>query len=557
MSRRAWRLFLALAILELVALGVVWRIRSVDEIDPQLNGPVELASAECEARPLPTRNYQPSTPDDHRDLAGGENLGLPGHRVIALYPDSVATFVSGTETARFQRVESGSFDLQEVTNLVDDPDWLAEVEPGLFEAGAGIFQQPGSELEITQPGVRELRLLDQPGVMLFARGGKVTVDGVRITSWDSALEAFDPDPLDGRPFMLFQDGSDALIENSEIIGLGSDRGLSYGLTFRGYTTTGVLRNSKLSWNYFGLFTWEADGTVIEGNLFELNDVYGIDPHDRSRNLVIRDNISRCNGRHGIIISEDVISTEITNNETYANRLNGVMVDKRSHGAVVANNYSWGNLGDGIVVASSADVAVHDNRSYGNRVGIRLSQVGTEEITLTDNDVRTNRIGLEAAAEVKAIQLQGNQWLDNTQLGLLLASDGVTSIGDLVNGSDRAVDVRGDVELSAGTFRAESDGIVVRAGELTIEGSQVQAGEFGVRNDGSNNIEVRSSSIEASRALVGAAVIDSQTTTSDQFRLDDVVRLILIAGAVLTASVVLADVHRVTKGRAALGRGHRT
>ncbi len=540
MIRLAVRAVLVIAAALWLAVGVVVvRDFALTEADEST---LILPEPPCDPRPLPTRSYQPFEPARHLQMIGGVELGLPEHRAIALTPDSIALFVSGVEVARFDR-QFGPHTITEIARVIDDPDWLDEVEPGVFEVQAAIMQEPRSELEIRGPEVSELRLVNRPGVMLFGDNSRAVIDGVLLTSWDPELGSFDRESLDGRPFLLYQNGADVLLENSSFVGLGSDRNLSYGVTFRDYDTRAVLRNSTISWSYFGVYTWETEGTIVEDNLFELNDVYGIDPHDRSRELIIRNNVSRCNGRHGIIISEEVTDSLIEGNLSYANRLNGVMVDKKSHRAVVVDNVAWGNLGDGIVVAASGDVMIKNNESLGNRVGVRLTQEGTDGTILEQNDVRGNLVGFEALEAVGSVDLRSNQWVENQDIGLMLSSLEATATDETITGSTVGVDVRSPTELTGVAVSDATTGVVIRAGEVSLTDSEIRASKVGVRNDQAAPAVVEDSSVRSRRAIVGPAEIGRDSFTSDQFRLEDVIRLALVIGTGLAVMVALASVHR--------------
>src|SRR3546814_14775655 len=87
--------------------------------------------------------------------------------------------------------------------------------------------------------------------------------------------------------------------------------------------TGWLIDSEFYDNWYGFYCYEAEDVVIRGNDYHDNIKYGIDPHDRSRRLIIAGNKAHdTKEKHGIIVSREVDDSWIINNQAYDNALSG-------------------------------------------------------------------------------------------------------------------------------------------------------------------------------------------------------------------------------------------
>ena len=136
---------------------------------------------------------------------------------------------------------------------------------------------------------------------------------------------------------------------------------------------GRITGSRIVGNYYGLYSYEADGLVIAANAFVDNIVYGIDPHDRSRRLVIADNTATGTRRkHGIVVSRGVSESWIVGNRAIGNAGTGIVVDADSTDNVVAHNLAAANRGDGLSLFESGRNLLWGNLAIGNRKsGLRI------------------------------------------------------------------------------------------------------------------------------------------------------------------------------------------
>src|SRR3546814_16773 len=137
--------------------------------------------------------------------------------------------------------------------------------------------------------------------------------------------------------------------------------------------TGWLIDSEFYDNWYGFYCYEAEDVVIRGNDYHDNIKYGIDPHDRSRRLIIAGNKAHdTKEKHGIIVSREVDDSWIINNQAYDNALSGIVIDRNSVNNVVAHNRVYRNHADGITIYESPKTLIWQNLVSANlRHGIRV------------------------------------------------------------------------------------------------------------------------------------------------------------------------------------------
>lgn len=281
-------------------------------------------------------------------------------------------------------------------------------------------------LRLTASEVRTLRLASnaQGFVWLSVEGGRIIMDGVRVTSWDAARNDVDNDITDGRSYLLARTNGRMDILNSDLSYLGyalqeGERGGVYGVSWRiaegavgRHLMTGEVHNSRFHHNYFGAYTFGATGMIWQGNEFFENAVYGLDPHDDSNHFLVEGNRAYKNGKHGIIFSKRCFGNVIRENESFENGFHGIMLHEQSNGNVVVDNVASDNR-DGIVVSGSSNNLVAGNTMRGNLQGIRVSDGATANRIENNAILQTAKHGIRLYADAHANGVYGNRITDST------------------------------------------------------------------------------------------------------------------------------------------------
>ncbi len=309
---------------------------------------------------------------------------------------------------------------------------LAQVSPGIWELNADLVIQNGATLTLdAASGVKELRLQSLPSGLLgdvsaiTAQYGQIAIKGVHVTSWNGTGPDTDPaipsGGARGRAFiraLSYLDGSTPrestmTIADSDIGFLGYYAAEAYGVAYKargcGIATQSVCAalnvggsetGSRFHDNFMGTYTWGAQDMLFDGNTYENNKDYGLDPHDDSDYLTITNNLFTHNGNHGLICSQRCDHLVIRGNRSIDNghtpyvgpgddnpkdnQVHGIMLHRGVTDSVIENNEVSGQInGAGIAIFDSIGNTVRGNTISGNKYGVRFS-VGTRGTLVADN-----------------------------------------------------------------------------------------------------------------------------------------------------------------------------
>jgi mannuronan 5-epimerase len=291
-------------------------------------------------------------------------------------------------------VASGTFRLEQVAEAIARPDLLACTE-GACRLAAPLLVDHGATLVVDALALR----LEQDAGALISAAGDLVISEAEILGWNDRKDAPAATDAQGRRFRPWIAGLEAnrtTIRRSRLAHLGYDSNSTQGLAFTdadrepraGRPKIDLVAN-RIEDLWFGFFTWNAEGVRVLRNTFENNHVYGIDPHDATRDMLIAENFVRgTRDSHGIVMSRLIHDTVVTRNRSIGNGGAGFFLDKGSWNVTFAANESFDNETDGITVYESRDVRIIDNDVAGNgRAGIRIR--ASAAITITGNTIHDN------------------------------------------------------------------------------------------------------------------------------------------------------------------------
>jgi parallel beta-helix repeat protein len=340
------------------------------------------------------------------------------------------------------------------------PDLIVDQGGGAWLIKSDVVISPTARLEATSATISSLRLDSTPDrfpalTRLVADGGHLLIQGISVVSWDTRTGAVDAEHLDGRSYLLAQNGARMDIVDAEVAYLGWAAGEPSGLAWRKRGAegdpktgaTGSIVRSNIHHNYFGQYSYEAYGLQVLNNEFHHNLFYGFDPHDFSINFVVAYNKVYNNGKHGIIFSRGCEWNWIHNNEVYGNAEHGIMLDRGSNNNKISDNLVYNNR-DGIAIFQSSNNLIQNNTLRDNERGVRINA------SYDPNDIYD---GLATDNTVL-----GNTIENNAQYGVYLYER-----------ADRNTIARNKI---AGTG---ASGVYVRSGANTIEHNVIRDNGHGV------------------------------------------------------------------------------
>ncbi|GEM_PF-913890 len=280
---------------------------------------------------------------------------------------------------------------------------ITQLGPKSFLINKPIYIQDNIRVDITSATVQNLYLLSNPNynvTTLTFQNSEALLEGVNVTSYDSATKGRDTDYKDGRSFLRAYGSArmDILDSTISYLGMTKDQeknaalqsklsfisqGGVYGVSWRIHSgqfgaddTTGWVQNSTFEHNYIGAFTFGAQGMMWQNNLFTTNTIYGLDPHDDSNNATIEYNRFIANGHHGFIVSKRCDYNTIKDNISIDNKLHGFMLHDNSDYNIFENNISIGNFDNFALYGSSFNM-VKNNKGYnahGSQVRINEASI---------------------------------------------------------------------------------------------------------------------------------------------------------------------------------------
>jgi parallel beta-helix repeat protein len=299
----------------------------------------------------------------------------------------------GTLFPQFIYLESGVFDLPTLKSRlrVLDTSSIAPIENNgrAYQINMPLLIGRDATLIVTSADVEELRLNTRAHAYIINSGRLFIVDAT-LTSWDP--ETGKPTPRTKRswsefnPFYAAWSDSETYFADARINALGYANGKSYGISISSGPAnvvratlntmsrpTGVIVDSTFSDMYFAFYSYEADQFKLIGNEYLDNEIYAIDPHDRTTRLTIAYNtIYATRVKHGIIFSREVRNSAIFGNLSADNVGSGLVLDRASDDNIIAYNLAFRNAADGLTVyESSCNLVINNSFLDNRRDGVKL------------------------------------------------------------------------------------------------------------------------------------------------------------------------------------------
>jgi mannuronan 5-epimerase len=306
-----------------------------------------------------------------------------------------------TQNPRVIVIERGVMTPADLAKAVDK-EHFQETAPGVYVLRLPLLVGREASFHIDAK-TKEFRLSQERGAFL-ANDGKLFVTGTRLLGWreqDNAPATFRSEQ-EFRPYLISWGGAKLYIADSYVAHFGYEASKAYGISISQYSPhmdamlkqprpSGWILHSEFVDNWYAFYCYEADDVAVVGNTYRDNIMYGIDPHDRSRRLIIAGNtVTGTKKKHGIIISREVDDSWIIGNRSSGNKLSGIVIDRNSKNNVIAYNEVTKNATDGITIYESSDNLLWGNRAIGNgRHGFRMRN--SVDIRLYDNVAVANAL----------------------------------------------------------------------------------------------------------------------------------------------------------------------
>src|SRR5215217_1937528 len=181
----------------------------------------------------------------------------------------------------------------DVVQTINDPDIIENLGTGeyLLNANLEVADDVTFEMSSNGDGLQYLKITGENGIIVY---GKILINGVKITSWDTSDEDVVSQDMNGtvpRGYVQFAASEGSQIINSEFGYLGDvepgRRG--FDLFGEGPSNDMVVRGSKFHDMWFAFYSNGAYNITVDGNEYYNNIKYALDPHTTTHDMIITNN----------------------------------------------------------------------------------------------------------------------------------------------------------------------------------------------------------------------------------------------------------------------------
>ena len=299
----------------------------------------------------------------------------------------------------------------DVVQAINDPGLLEQEEDqGQYILNANLDVVDGVNFEMTSngDGLQYLKLAGENGIIVH---GKILIDGVTITSWDTEEEDVIEQDMNGtirRGYMQFAASEGSQILNSEFGYLGDvepgRRG--FDLFGEGPSHDMVIRNSTFHNMWFAFYSNSAYNITVDSSEYYDNIKYALDPHTTTHDMVITNNWLHDNPI-GVICSDRYWNILIEGNLVEDTTDIGIFFSRNMTDSIARNNQVI-NARVGILVSESPNNQIYNNTVEGATAqGIRLLNPELPDDGLTEGNIVYNNVISNSEDGIAAARSQNN------------------------------------------------------------------------------------------------------------------------------------------------------
>ncbi|MCC2638943.1 MAG: algG [Moraxellaceae bacterium] len=249
--------------------------------------------------------------------------------------------------------------------------------PLLLHSGAGIVVAEGESL----------RLSRDRGSFLISMGS-LHIRKARLEGWDESQDrpaVVEEGGRDFQPFLVSWSGSQTVISESTVAGLGFAENLAQGVTLavgpQGLAdyalpppARAVVQGNHFEGMYSALHATGIPDLQVCRNQFLESRLHAIHLDEGSSGLIARNHITATMGAYGIYLNKGASGVRILDNDISENRRNGISISD-STAIILAGNEIRQNF-DAVFLQNADQVLMADNHILDNqRHGVSLRNVG--------------------------------------------------------------------------------------------------------------------------------------------------------------------------------------
>jgi poly(beta-D-mannuronate) C5 epimerase len=372
----------------------------------------------------------------------------------------------------------------DVVQAINDPEILEQEEEqnGQYILNANLEVADGVTFEMTSnsDNLQYLKIAGANGIIVY---GKILIDGVRITSWDTEDDDVIPQDMNGtipRGYIQFAASEGAQIINSEFGYLGDVEPGRRGFDLfggGGPSHDMEIRGSKFHDMWMAFYSKEAYNIIIDGNEYYNNIKYALDPHTSTYNIDITNNWLHHNPI-GAICSDDCYNVLIEGNLAEHNSNAGIFLSRNMTDSIVRNNNVY-NSSTGILISESPDNQIYNNTIEGaTEEGILLLNPDIPDDGTTEGNEVYDNIISSSENGIRATRSQDNI-VENTIFSDIESSEYLLSGNSSIIIREQQFD---DASISEDGSATENVVEIVESGIIEVTEEASDGDEDGDDND---------------------------------------------------------------------------
>jgi mannuronan 5-epimerase len=308
---------------------------------------------------------------------------------------------------------------QSVAQAINNSEIIQNLGNGeyLLNATLEVADDVTFEMKFTNDGgphnLQYLKIADENGIIVY---GKILIDGIKITSWNTSSNDVMSQDMNGairRGYIQFTASEGSQIINSEFGYLGDVEPGRRGFDLLGDgdgeepSHDMAIRGNKFHDMWIAFYSnGGAYNILIDSNEYFNNIKYTVDPHSATHDMNITNNYVHHN-RIGVICSLDCYNILIEGNIVDHNTEYGIFFSRNVYDSVARDNHVY-NSSTAIMVSES-----HDNLIYKNKIeqatsyGIRLFNPLFPDDGVTENNMVENNTIINSGNGIAATRSHDN------------------------------------------------------------------------------------------------------------------------------------------------------
>jgi poly(beta-D-mannuronate) C5 epimerase len=325
------------------------------------------------------------------------------------YDAAENTITSDCDHASFGDVISTITDKSVLEKLEEDGEYL--LKANLRVADNVTFEMTSNE----DDNLRYLKIAGAHGIIVH---GRILINGVKITSWNtSSNDVVQQDMAGsvGRGYIQFDASEGSEIINSEFAYLGYNELGRRGFDLHGQESSRFgygptrdmeIRGSEFHHMWRAFYSTGAYNITIDENEYHHNLNYAVDPHSGTHDMNITNNWVHHNPI-GIICSVDCYNILAEGNKVEDNIRAGIFFSRNMSDSIVRNNQIY-NATSGIIISESPNNQIYNNTiEAATSEGILLFNPSEPDDGLTEDNLVYNNTILSSATGINATRSYDN------------------------------------------------------------------------------------------------------------------------------------------------------